>query len=162
MVTPQGPSAGSAHAPVPSPGPSAGPTPAPSPGPSRPSLIGLAVLVLAITAASQWWAGRAARQLGAQVAALAQPGDIRMLSSESCAICHVARQWFVANQVAFSECLVERDAACRAEFEATRSPGTPVLLVRGQPQVGFSGQRLLQGLVAVTTVASNFQVPDRY
>ena len=114
--------------------------------PSRRTLIGVAAMLLAITAASQWWAGREARQVGAQVAALAQPGDIRMLSSESCAICVVARQWFVENRVAFSECLVERDAACRAEFEATRSPGTPVLLVRGQPQVGFNSQRLLLAL----------------
>ena len=124
---------------VTSPGPSNRP-------PSRRTLIGVAVLVLAISAASQWWAGREARQLGAQVAALAQPGDIRMLSSESCAICHVARQWFIENRVAFSECLIEDDAACKAEFEATRSPGTPVILVRGQPQLGFNSQRLLQAL----------------
>ena len=104
------------------------------------------MVVLAITAASQWWAGREAGQVSAQVAALAQPGDIRMLSSETCAICLVARQWMLENRVAYSECLIERDATCRAEFEATRSPGTPVLLVRGQPQVGFSSQRLLQAL----------------
>ena len=104
-------------------------------------------MLLATSTVGQWWAGREARQLGAQVAALAQPGDIRMLSSESCAICLVARQWFVENQVAFSECLIERDAACKAEFEATHSPGTPVILVRGQPpQVGFNSQRLLQAL----------------
>ena len=134
MVTPPGPSAGSAHA------------LGASPGVSRRTLIGLAVVVLAITAASQWWAGREAGQVSAQVAALAQPGDIRMLSSETCAICLVARQWMLENRVAYSECLIERDATCRAEFEATRSPGTPVLLVRGQPQVGFSSQRLLQAL----------------
>ena len=103
-------------------------------------------MLLAISTANQWWAGREARQLGGQVAALAQPGDIRMLSSESCAICDQARQWFLENRVAFSECLIERDAACKAEFEATRSPGTPVMLVRGQPQVGFSSQRLLLAL----------------
>ena len=114
--------------------------------PSRRTLIGVAAMLLAISTANQWWAGREVRELGVQVAALAQPGDIRMLSSESCAICDHARQWFVEHRVAFSECLIERDAACKAEFEATRSPGTPVMLVRGQPQVGFSSQRLLQAL----------------
>ena len=125
---------------------SPGPSPGSSHRPSRRTLIGVAAMLLAISTANQWWAGRGERQLGAQVAALVQPGDIRMLSSESCAICDQARQWFLENRVAFSECLIERDAACKAEFEATRSPGTPVLLVRGQPQVGFSSQRLLLAL----------------
>ena len=121
-----------------------------TPGASRRTLIGMAVVVLATSAASQWWVGYQARQsdaeLGPAVAALAQPGDIRMLASESCAPCRVARQWLIDHRVAFSECLIERDAACRAEFEATRSPGTPVMLVRGQPQLGFSSPRLLQSL----------------
>ena len=125
---------------------SPGPSPGSSHRPTRRTLIGVAAMLLAISTATQWWAGRGERPLGAQVAALAQPGDIRMLSSESCAICDVARQWFIENRVAFSECLIERDAACKAEFEATRSPGTPVMLVRGQPQVGFNSQRLLQAL----------------
>ena len=109
---------------------------------SRRSLVGLAVMVLCISGASAWWAGRQGQQVGAEVAALAQPGDIRMLSSESCAICGQARQWFTQNQVPFSECLIERDAACRQAFEATLSPGTPVLVVRGRSQVGFNPQRL--------------------
>jgi hypothetical protein len=32
------------------------------------------------------------------------------------------------------------------QFEALRAAGTPVLLVRGQPQLGFNPQRLLQTL----------------
>ena len=131
---------------VTSPGPLPDSSSRPSNRPSRRTLIGVAAMLLASSVASQWWVGREARQLGAQVAALAQPGDIRMLASESCAVCEQARQWFLEHRVAFSECLIERDAACKAEFEATRSPGTPVMLVRGQPQVGFSSQRLLQAL----------------
>jgi hypothetical protein len=50
------------------------------------------------------------------------------------------------NRVPFTECSIERDAACAAEFAATASPGTPVMLVRGQPQVGFSAERLLGSL----------------
>ncbi|MDP2004981.1 MAG: hypothetical protein Q8K45_04840 [Rubrivivax sp.] len=69
-----------------------------------------------------------------------------MLSSDSCSICVVARRWFTTHGVAYSECSIERDAACRADFEATRAPGTPVMLVRGVPQVGFSPERLRQAL----------------
>lgn len=113
---------------------------------SRASLFGLVVLVMAVSAASSWWAGNAKARIGDEVAALAAPGDIRMLSSDTCGICAEARLWFGANQVAFSECSIERDAACRAEFEALRAPGTPVMLVRGTPQLGFNPKRLLGAL----------------
>jgi glutaredoxin len=113
---------------------------------SRKSLFGLVVLVLAVTAASQWWSGRHEAQLGEQVAALARPGDVHMLSSDSCGICVVARQWFKQHQVPFTECSIERDPACRAAFDATRAPGTPVLVVRGRTLVGFNPERVLAGL----------------
>ena len=109
---------------------------------SKRSLLGLVALVLAVSVASQWWVGRHEQRLGGQVAALAQPGDIRMLSSETCAICTVALGWFNEHQVPFSECLIERDAQCRTDFDATRAPGTPVILVRGVPQLGFNPERL--------------------
>lgn len=112
------------------------------------SLLGLVALVLAVSAASQWWAGHHERQLGAEVAARAQPGDIRMLASETCAACRHARWWFNEHRVAFRECTIERDAACRAEFEASRAPGTPLIVVRGKGLVGFSPEHLLQALAA--------------
>ena len=102
----------------------------------------LLLLVLGGSLASQWWGGRQERGIGVEVAALAQPGDIRMLSSESCAICTVARAWFTEHQVPFSECLIERDAQCRADFDASRAPGTPLIVVRGLPQLGFSPDRV--------------------
>jgi len=115
---------------------------------SKRSLVGLAALVLAVSVASQWWAGRHEERLGEAVAALAQAGDIRMLSSETCAICTVARAWFTEHRVPFSECMIERDAQCQADFEATLSPGTPVILVRGLPQVGFNPERVHAALKA--------------
>lgn len=104
---------------------------------SRGSLFGLALLVLGVSAASQWWAGSHDRRLGREVAALAQPGDIHMLSSDNCAICTVARRWLQEHTVAFSECSIERDPVCRATFEAIGAAGTPVMVVRGRPQLGF-------------------------
>lgn len=110
------------------------------------ALAGLAVTVALAIGASQWWGQRHAGSVGADVAAMAKRGDIRMLSSETCSICTVARRWFDRHQVAYSECFIERDAACREAFEATRAPGTPVLLVRGVPQVGFHPERVRAAL----------------
>ena len=102
------------------------------------SLAVLLMLALAVSAASRWWAHRNDDTLGAELAALVRPGDIRMLSSDTCSICASARAWFNEHRIAFSECSIERDAACRQDFAATLSPGTPVLLVRGRTLVGFS------------------------
>ncbi len=111
-------------------------------------LAGLAALVLAVSGLSQWWVAHRQATLGAQVAALAQAGDIRMLASDTCSICAVARRWFAEHDVAFQECSIERDAACLSDFRATQSPGTPVLLVRGQALVGFTPERVLAALAA--------------
>lgn len=111
--------------------------------------MGLLALIVAVSAANAWWVNRQARTVGVQVAALAQPGDIRMLSSDSCSVCVVARNWFTQNRVAFSDCSIERDTACRAEYESLRTPGTPVIVVRGRPQLGFSVEKLRQALQPV-------------
>ena len=110
------------------------------------SLMGLLLLVLVVDGGNRWWVARSDQALGQQVAAQAKPGDIRMISSENCAICLQARMWLTQNQVAFTECLIERDAVCRADFEALRAVGTPVLVVRGQAQLGFNAQRLRDAL----------------
>ena len=109
-------------------------------------LLGLVLLVLAVSAGNRWWVARHADVQGRQAAVLARPGDIRMISSENCVLCLEARTWLLRNEVAFSECLIERDAACRADFDASSAAGTPVMVVRGQPQLGFNAERLRQAL----------------
>ena len=110
-------------------------------------LLGLMALVLVVYGANRWWVTRHDEDVGQQVAALAQPGDIRMISSENCAICLEARHWLLRNEVTFSECLIERDASCRADFDALRATGTPVFVVRGQAQLGFNAERLRLALL---------------
>ena len=109
----------------------------------RRSLLALGTLLFVVSTAQTWWAKRYDERLGESVAALARPGDIRMISSENCAICQLARQWLLEHRVPFKECLIERDAACRADFVATGAPGTPVLQVRGEPLLGFRAEALL-------------------
>jgi glutaredoxin len=112
----------------------------------RRSIAVLVALVLGIGVANQWWVGRQQAGLGERMAALARPGDIHMLSSETCVICARTRIWLQQHDVSFTECTIETDSACAAQFEAARAPGTPVLLVRGQPQLGFDAQRVIDAL----------------
>jgi glutaredoxin len=106
----------------------------------------LALLVAVVSGGLQLWGQQRERTLGIRIAAAAAPGELRMISSETCGVCTAARHWFSDHDIRFAECFIERDAACRAEFEALRAPGTPVIVVRGQPQLGFSPQRLALAL----------------
>ena len=112
----------------------------------RASLGLLVVLVLTAGAASQWWHGASERRDGARLAALAQPGDIRMLASVTCVYCEAARRWMTAQGVRFDECFIERDAQCQALYDASGARGTPTMLVRGRVQVGFQAQRVIEAL----------------
>jgi glutaredoxin len=111
----------------------------------------IAPLLLAVAVA---WGGAQALQawhaqsLGRTVSQAAAPGDIVMLSSETCVFCGEARRWFQAHGVAFSECDIERDAACAAAYRALQAPGTPVLVVRGRRIVGFDPARIASALGA--------------
>lgn len=113
---------------------------------SRRSLLGLVAVVLAAGALTAWWQGDAARRDAQRLAALARPGDIRMLSSETCVYCAAARRWMTEHRVAFDECFIERDADCRTLYEAAGARGTPTLLVRGQVQLGFDAKRVAVAL----------------
>ena len=110
------------------------------------SLLALVALVIVAAGAMQVAAKWSRERLGAQVAASARPGDIQMISSVTCIYCAAARAWFDENHVPFSECLIERDAACADRYNALMAPGTPVLLVRGKRLVGFSAQAVADAL----------------
>jgi glutaredoxin len=122
------------------------PKPQAKPPVKRLALLSLPVgLLLFATAWAAWLAWREPA-LGAEVARLAKPGDVRMLSSQTCVYCDSARHWLQTHQVVFEECVIETDATCAAQFNALLAPGTPVMLVRGQSQVGFSPQRVRDAL----------------
>ncbi len=97
------------------------------------------------TQALQLWS---ASQSGSEAATNAKPGDIQMISSVTCVYCAKARAWFTEQKIPFSECFVEREEACAAQYRGLLAPGTPVIVVRGQPQIGFSSQRVVAALRA--------------
>jgi glutaredoxin len=110
------------------------------------SRLGLAAIVLGFGVAVQAIGAWSQARLGAQAAAAARPGDIQMLASVTCIYCAEARAWFDRHHVPFTECLIERDAACAQVYGALQAPGTPVLLVRGQRLMGFNAQAVTDAL----------------
>lgn len=105
-------------------------------------VIGLALLV------SWAWRSHVEQAQGRTLAALARPGDIRMLSSETCPWCLAARRWMTQEGIPFKECFIERDETCLADYRAVGAAGTPTLLVRGQRIVGFDRAALTRALEA--------------
>jgi glutaredoxin len=123
--------------------------------PARTVSVGVLVaLLLATSAAMQWWHGSSERRAFAQLATLAQPGDLLMLSSVTCPYCEAARHALKRHGVRFDECFIERDAQCKALYDATQQRGTPTLLVRGKPQLGFDVKRVTAALEAPGTPRS--------
>ena len=116
----------------------------------RSPLIGLVLVVLVSGGASQLWRawndGRNESTLGPEMAQRAVAGDIRMIASETCVYCKAAKLWFQRQNVPVTECLIERDPVCAADYRAAGAPGTPLLIVRGEQQLGFSPERVLQRL----------------
>jgi glutaredoxin len=110
--------------------------------------LALVLLLAAVYAVSQWWGARQQASLGERLGAAARPGDIQMLSSTTCGICTQARRWFETHGVAFDECFVEKNAACADRFAQLMAPGTPVIVVRGQAQLGFDPERIALRLAA--------------
>ena len=110
------------------------------------SLAGLLLMLLLVQGGADWWREHSAGRLAEQIARQARPGDIALISSSTCVFCERARRWLTLHQVPFSECFIERDAACAARYQALGARGTPTVVVRGQPQLGFSPERVLSRL----------------
>jgi len=111
------------------------------------SFAGLAAIVAVVYGAQLAWQHHVEATRGRELAALVAPGDLHMIASDTCPYCVVARRRLDAHQVAFGECSIERDPACRAEYERLGSPGTPAFVVKGRHLVlGLDEQRLRQAL----------------
>jgi glutaredoxin len=109
-------------------------------------LAPLALLVGVVWAGAAMLGSFGSERIGREMAGKAKSGDIMMLSSVTCIYCKEARAYFNEHQVPFGECFIEKDAACEAAYRALQAPGTPVIVVKGERQVGFNAERVMQGL----------------
>ena len=113
---------------------------------SRRPLLILIGAILAVSAATQLWGWRQELHVGRELASAAKPGDILMVASDTCSYCAMARAFMQEHAIAFKECSIERDPACAARYAGFKAPGTPVIVVRGEPQVGFMPGKVLERL----------------
>lgn len=105
--------------------------------------ISLLAVVAATWLASSAWREHIAGQDGQLLAQRVKPGDIRMISSQTCPYCLAARRWMTQQGIPFQECFIERESSCLADYQALGAVGTPTLVVRGQRVIGFDRARLL-------------------
>ncbi|MGQ3055518.1 MAG: glutaredoxin family protein [Roseateles sp.] len=102
------------------------------------------LVVVGVTLLASWaWRSHVADGDAELLSQRVKPGDIRMISSETCGWCTAARRWMTAEGVPFSECFIERDAQCLAGYQALGGAGTPTLVVRGQRVLGFDRARII-------------------
>ena len=118
------------------------------------SYVSLAVIIGLVYGGVHLLQGRHDGRQGEALRATAKPGDIVMLSSQTCPYCERAREWMSEQQVPFKECTIETDAACLAEFQARGGMGTPTLVVRGRTVVGFDPARVAEILVSSPRAAA--------
>ena len=106
--------------------------------------LSLLIVVAVAWLGSEAWRAHVADRDGETLAQRVKPGDIRMLSSETCPYCLAARRYMTQQGIPFEECFIERDSQCLADYEALGAAGTPTLVVRGQRVIGFDRARLLE------------------
>lgn len=121
----------------------------PSGRPPQRTWLGLGLLLWVVHVGSDLWRDAQAAKFGPELARLARPGDILMVSSLSCGYCERARHWLTQHQVRFTECFIEREAACAARYQAWGAAGTPSIWVRGELQLGFDAQRVRDRLASL-------------
>lgn len=69
---------------------------------------------------------------------------VEIYSTESCHFCHMAKEFFTANNIPFSDYNVGTDTAKRAEMiEKSGQMGVPVIVIDGKDVViGFDRENL--------------------
>lgn len=120
--------------------------------PKRQALLVIVIVVVISVALQIGWRWRQAHhqdELGRHLAASVQAGDIEMLSTTDCVYCAHARVWFKRYAVPYVECNIDHDSACLARFQSLGAPGTPVLIVRGHPTLGFNPQQIAAQLAKI-------------
>ena len=75
--------------------------------------------------------------------------DVIIYSTPSCHFCHMAKDYFKENEVAYTEHDVAEDAQKRAEMvEKTGQMGVPVIEIGDEIVVGFNEEKIAELLKA--------------
>jgi glutaredoxin-like YruB-family protein len=68
---------------------------------------------------------------------------VEIYSTPTCHFCHMAKDFFTANSVAFSDYDVSKDEAKRSEVvERSGQMGVPVIFIDGEMVIGFNEPKL--------------------
>jgi glutaredoxin 3 len=79
--------------------------------------------------------------------ATSSKGSVTIYSTPTCHFCHLAKDFFNANGVAYTEYDVASDVAKRKEMvEKTGQLGVPVILIGDEAIVGFDEVRIASAL----------------
>lgn len=71
--------------------------------------------------------------------------NVTIYSTPSCHFCHMAKDFFTANNIAFTDNNVAGDPAKRAEMvEKSGQMGVPVILIDNDMVIGFDKPRVMQ------------------
>lgn len=114
----------------------------------RGSLKSLFLLIVLVVGGMQAWSWWRDEQAASRIKSHLAGQRITMYSTESCVYCAKAREWLGAHQIPWDECDVERDRSCQATFESVGAPGTPLMRVGTQWQLGFDPNGLAQLLAS--------------
>ncbi|HEX5357839.1 MAG TPA: glutaredoxin family protein [Aquabacterium sp.] len=125
------------------------------PRPPKTGSLWTLVLLLALIAggskAINWW--REARTADLIKANLG-PQRITLYTTQTCVFCVDAKFWLRSHGIAWDECDVERDASCKATFDAQGAPGTPIVRVGGHWHLGFDPGWIAEALTTPIKTAA--------
>lgn len=112
------------------------------------SLWTLALLLVLIAGGSKalnWWQEDRTADL---IKANLHQQRITLYTTQTCVYCVEAKFWLRSHGIAWDECDVERDASCKATFEAQGAPGTPMVRIGHRWLLGFEPNWVAQALMA--------------
>jgi glutaredoxin len=120
----------------------------PQPPSRQRSLWSLALVLILVVGGSKslsWWRNK---QAADQIKAHLGQQRITLYTTQTCVYCTTAKFWLREHGIAWDECDVERDASCKATFEAQGAPGTPMVRIGRHWYLGFDPGWIAEALAA--------------
>ncbi|MZQ74818.1 MAG: glutaredoxin family protein [Peptoclostridium sp.] len=68
--------------------------------------------------------------------------NVKIYTSDTCGYCHMAKEYFNENGIAFDERNVTRDVEAKKELMKMGYMSVPVIIIDGETVVGFDKQKI--------------------